>query len=167
MDDLLASPQFGEHWARTWLDLARYADSDGYHADTARSMWQYRDYVIRSFTANKPFDQFTIEQLAGDLIPQASLSQKVATGFQRCHLLNGEGGAIAEEQRNIILFDRVDVTATNWLGLTLACAQCHDHPFDKWTQKQFYEMAAFTHNMNGTSYQSKSNTEALKMIRSL
>ena len=90
-----------------------------------------------------PFDQFTIEQIAGDLIPQASTSQKVATGFQRCHLLNGEGGAIAEEQRNIILFDRVDVTATNWLGLTLACAQCHDHKYDPLTQKDFYSMMAF------------------------
>ena len=143
VDRLLQMPHYGERMALSWLDAARYADSNGFQQDGDTHQYVWRDWLIRSLNENMPFDQFTIEQIAGDLIPQASTSQKVATGFQRCHLLNGEGGAIAEEQRNIILFDRVDVTATNWLGLTLACAQCHDHKYDPLTQKDFYSMMAF------------------------
>jgi hypothetical protein len=143
VERLLASPHFGERMALPWLDAARYADSNGFQQDGDTHQYVWRDWVIKALNANMPFDQFTIEQIAGDLLPQATLSQKVATGFQRCHMLNGEGGAIAEEQRNIILFDRVDVTATNWLGLTLACAQCHDHKYDPLSQKDYYSMMAF------------------------
>ncbi|MFM2221447.1 MAG: hypothetical protein RLZZ553_1195 [Verrucomicrobiota bacterium] len=143
VDRLLASPHFGERMALPWLDAARYADSNGFQQDGDTHQYVWRDWVIKALNQNMPFDQFTIEQIAGDLLPNSSLSQKVATGFQRCHMLNGEGGAIAEEQRNIILFDRVDVTATNWLGLTLACAQCHDHKYDPLSQKDYYAMMAF------------------------
>lgn len=143
VERLLASPHFGERMALPWLDAARYADSNGFQQDGDTHQYVWRDWVIQALNDNMPFDQFTIEQIAGDLLPQATLSQKVATGFQRCHMLNGEGGAIAEEQRNIILFDRVDVAATNWLGLTLACAQCHDHKYDPLSQKDYYAMMAF------------------------
>jgi hypothetical protein len=143
VDRLLASPHFGERMALSWLDAARYADSNGFQQDGDTHQYVWRDWVIKALNDNMPFDQFTIEQIAGDLLPQATLSQKVATGFQRCHMLNGEGGAIAEEQRNLILFDRVDVAATNWLGLTLACAQCHDHKYDPLSQKDYYSMMAF------------------------
>lgn len=143
VDRLLASPHFGERMALPWLDAARYADSNGFQQDGDTHQYVWRDWVIKALNENMPFDQFTIEQIAGDLVPNATLSQKVATGFHRCHMLNGEGGAIAEEQRNIILFDRVDVTATNWLGLTLACAQCHDHKYDPLSQMDYYSMMAF------------------------
>lgn len=143
VDRLLASPHFGERMALPWLDAARYADSNGFQQDGDTHQYVWRDWVIKALNDNMPFDQFTIEQIAGDLLPNATLSQKVATGFHRCHMLNGEGGAIAEEQRNIILFDRVDVTATNWLGLTLACAQCHDHKYDPLSQKDYYSIMAF------------------------
>ena len=143
VDRLLASPHFGERMALPWLDAARYADSNGFQQDGDTHQYVWRDWVIKALNDNMPFDQFTIEQIAGDHLPNATVAQKVATGFHRCHMLNGEGGAIAEEQRNIILFDRVDVTATNWLGLTLACAQCHDHKYDPLSQKDYYSMMAF------------------------
>lgn len=143
VDRLLASPHYGERMALPWLDTARYADSNGFQQDGDTFQYVWRDWVVRSLNANLPFDQFTIQQLAGDLLPNATLDQKVATGFNRCHLLNGEGGAIPEEQRNIILFDRVDVTATTWMGATLACAQCHNHKYDPFTQKDYYAFLAF------------------------
>lgn len=147
VDRLLASPHYGERMALPWLDAARYADSNGFQQDGDTHQYVWRDWVVRAFNENMPFDRFTIEQLAGDLLPEATLEQKIATGFNRCHLLNGEGGAIAEEQRNVIVFDRVDVTATTWLGLTMACAQCHDHKYDPITQKDFYRMFAYFNNV--------------------
>lgn len=144
VDRLLASPRYGERMALPWLDAARYADSNGFQQDGDTFQWIWRDWVVRALNANMPFDQFTIEQLAGDLLPQATTDQRIATAFNRNHLLNGEGGVIPEEQRFVTLFDRVDTTSTNWLGLTVACAQCHDHKYDPVSQKDYYSlMAAF------------------------
>jgi len=140
VDRLLASPHYGERMAMPWLDAARYADSNGFQQDGDTWQWVWRDWVVDAFNADMPFDQFSIEQLAGDLLPDASVSQKIATAFNRNHLLNGEGGAIAEEQRFNNLFDRVDTTSTTWLGLTMACAQCHDHKYDPLTQKDYYRL---------------------------
>lgn len=150
VDRLLASPHYGERMALPWLDAARYADSNGFQQDGDTYQYVWRDWVVRAYNTNMPFDQFTIEQLAGDLLPGATLDQKIATGFNRCHLLNGEGGAIPEEQRNVILFDRVDVTATTWLGATLACAQCHNHKYDPYTQQDYYRFMAFFNNVPET-----------------
>jgi hypothetical protein len=144
---LLDSPRYGERMALPWLDAARYADSNGFQQDGDNYQYVWRDWVIRALNANTPFDQFTIEQLAGDFLPNPSLDQRVATGFNRCHLLNGEGGAIEEEQRNVIVFDRVDVTATTWLGLTMACAQCHDHKYDPLSRKDYYQLFAYFNNV--------------------
>ena len=138
VDRLLASPNYGERLALGWLDAARYADSNGFQQDGDTWQWIWRDWVVRAMNQDLPFDQFTIWQLAGDLLPEATIDQKIASGFNRNHLLNGEGGAIAEEQRFVILFDRIDTTATTWLGLTMACAQCHDHKFDPITQRDYY-----------------------------
>jgi hypothetical protein len=144
VDRLLASPAYGERMALPWLDAARYADSNGFQQDGDTYQWVWRDWVVRALNADMPFDEFSTDQLAGDLLPNATTDQKIASAFNRNHLLNGEGGAIAEEQRNIILFDRVDTTATTWLALTVACAQCHDHKFDPITQRDYYSlMAAF------------------------
>ena len=143
VDRLLASPQFGERWARPWLDLARYADSHGFQRDDLRQIWAYRDWVIRALNDDMPFDQFTIEQLAGDLLPNATESQKIATGFHRCTMTNVEAGADPEETRTNQVIDRVNTTATVWLGTTLECAQCHDHKFDLFTQKEYYQFFAF------------------------
>ncbi|MEX0687433.1 MAG: PSD1 and planctomycete cytochrome C domain-containing protein [Pirellulales bacterium] len=140
VDRLLASPHYGERLALPWLDAARYADSNGFQQDGDTWQWLWRDWVVRSLNDDTPFDQFSIAQLAGDLLPAATLDQKIATGFNRNHLLNGEGGAIAEEQRFNNLFDRVDTTSTTWLGLTLACAQCHDHKYDPLTQADYYAL---------------------------
>ena len=147
VDRLLASPHYGERMALPWLDAARYADSNGFQQDGDTHQYVWRDWLVRALNNNMPFDQFTIEQLAGDLLPAATLEQQIASGFNRCHLLNGEGGAIAEEQRNVIVFDRVDVTATTWLGLTMACAQCHDHKYDPITQRDYYRMFAYFNNV--------------------
>ena len=135
---LMNSPHYGEKMALPWLDAARYADSNGFQQDGDTFQWLWRDWVVKSLNADKPFDQFSIEQLAGDLLPTPTNDQLVATAFNRNHLLNGEGGAIPEEQRFNILFDRVDTTATTWLGLTLACAQCHDHKYDPLTMRDYY-----------------------------
>ncbi len=144
VDRLLGSQAYGERMALPWLDAARYADSNGFQQDGDTFQWVWRDWVVRALNADMPFDQFSTEQLAGDLLPNATAEQKVATAFNRNHLLNGEGGAIPEEQRFNNLFDRVDTTATNWLGLTMACAQCHDHKYDPITQRDYYSwMAAF------------------------
>lgn len=142
VDRLLASPRYGERMALPWLDAARYADSNGFQQDGDTFQWIWRDWVVNALNANEPFDQFTIEQLAGDLLPNPTVEQRIATAFNRNHLLNGEGGAIPEEQRFVALFDRVDTTSTNWLGLTMACAQCHDHKFDPISQKDYYAMLA-------------------------
>ncbi len=146
-DRLLASPHYGERMALPWLDAARYADSNGFQQDGDTFQWVWRDWVVKALNDNMPFDRFTIEQFAGDLLPDATTEQKLATAFNRNHMLNGEGGAIAEEQRHVILFDRVDTTATNWLGLTMACAQCHDHKFDPITQRDYYAMLAAFNNL--------------------
>ena len=140
VDRLLASPNYGERMALGWLDAGRYADSNGFQQDGDTWQWIWRDWVVRAMNQGLPFDQFTIWQLAGDLLPDATIDQKIASGFNRNHLLNGEGGAIPEEQRFVILFDRIDTTATTWLGLTMACAQCHDHKFDPITQRDYYSL---------------------------
>jgi hypothetical protein len=150
VDRLLKSPHYGERMALPWLDAARYADSNGFQQDGDTYQYVWRDWVVRAMNANMPFDQFTVQQLAGDLLPNPTVEQKVATGFNRCHLLNGEGGAIPEEQRNVILFDRVDVTATTWLGATMACAQCHNHKYDPYTQRDYYSFMAFFNNVPET-----------------
>ena len=138
VDRLLASPHYGERMALPWLDAARYADSNGFQQDGDTWQWIWRDWVVKALNADMPFDRFSIEQLAGDLLPDATNEQKIATAFNRNHLLNGEGGAIPEEQRFNNLFDRVDTTSTTWLGLTMACAQCHDHKYDPMTKVDYY-----------------------------
>jgi hypothetical protein len=144
VDRLLDSPHFGERWGRHWLDLARYADSDGYEKDSPRPFaWRYRNWVIDAINRDLPFDQFTIEQLAGDLLPEATLEQKVATGFHRNTLTNKEGGVDQEEYRVAAVIDRVNTTATVWLGLTLGCAQCHSHKYDPIVMHEYYGMFAF------------------------
>jgi Protein of unknown function (DUF1553)/Protein of unknown function (DUF1549) len=137
---LMQSEHYGERMALPWLDAARYADSNGFQQDGDTWQWMWRDWVVKALNENLPFDKFTIWQLAGDLLPDATLEQKIASGFNRNHLLNGEGGAIAEEQRFVILFDRIDTTATTFLGLTMACAQCHDHKYDPITQRDYYSL---------------------------
>lgn len=147
VDRLLASPRYGEKLALHWLDLARYADTHGYHIDSHRDMWPWRDWVIKSFNENKRFDQFTIEQLAGDLLPNATTEQKIASGFNRNHMINFEGGAIPEEYLTEYLVDRVETTTTTWMGLTMGCARCHSHKFDPLSQKEFYQFYAFFNNV--------------------
>ena len=146
LDRLLASPAYGERWARRWLDLARYADTNGYEKDRPRSIWPYRDWVIDSINGDQPFDQFTIDQLAGDLRPDATLAQRIATGFHRNTMLNEEGGIDPLEYRFHSLVDRVGTTATVWLGLTMACAQCHTHKYDPLYHRDYYAMMAFFNN---------------------
>ncbi len=146
VDRLLASPAYGERWARVWLDLARYADSRGYEKDQRWSLWPYRDWVINAINQDMPFDQFTIEQLAGDLLPNPTTAQLVATGFNRCTMVNEEGGVDPEEARVAAVLDRTNTTATVWLGTTLACAQCHDHKYDPFTQKDYFRFLAFFNN---------------------
>ncbi len=146
VDRLLASPHYGERWARPWLDLARYADSNGYEKDNLRVAWKYRDWVIDALNRDMPFDQFTIEQIAGDMLPNATIDQKIATGFHRNTMLNQEGGIDPEESRFEVLIDRVNTTATVWLGSTIGCAQCHNHKYDPFTQKDYYRLMAFFDN---------------------
>lgn len=143
VDDLLDSEQFGVRWARMWLDLARYADSHGYQRDDLRPLWAYRDWVVAAFNADMPFDQFTIEQIAGDLLPDASEATRIATGFHRCSPTNVEAGTDPEESRFNQVIDRVNTTAAVWLGTTLECAQCHDHKYDPFTQTDYYRLAAY------------------------
>jgi hypothetical protein len=146
VDQLLASPHFGERWARRWLDLARYADSNGYEKDRPRSIWPWRDWVIHSLNADMPFDEFTIEQIAGDLLPNATRDQIIATGFHRNSMLNEEGGTDPLEYRYYAMVDRVHVTATSWLGLTMACAQCHTHKYDPIQHAEYYRFMACLDN---------------------
>ena len=147
VDRLLKSKRYGERMAMQWLDVARYADTNGYQTDGERHMWRWREWVIDAFNSNKPFSDFTIEQLAGDLIPEATTDQILATGFNRNHRSNSEGGIVFEEYLVEYAVDRVDTTATVWLGLTMGCARCHDHKYDPITQKEFYEVMAFFNNI--------------------
>jgi hypothetical protein len=147
-DRLLASPRFGERLAQEWLDVARYADTHGFNNDSARSMWRWRDWVIESFNANMPFDRFVTEQLAGDLLPKPTPDQRLATAFNRNHVINSEGGIIDEEYRVEYVADRVRTTSTALLGLTMECARCHDHKYDPISQKDYYRMFAFFNNVH-------------------
>jgi len=146
VDRILASPRYGERWGRHWLDLARYADSNGFTIDGPRSIWKYRDWVIDAFNRDLPFDQFTIEQLAGDMLPNATIDQIIATGFHRNTLINQEGGTDPEQFRIEAVVDRVNTTGAAFLGLTVGCSQCHEHKFDPLTQREFYEMFAVFNN---------------------
>jgi hypothetical protein len=148
VDRLLASPSYGEHMTFTWLDAARYADTDGYQNDAPRTMWPWRDWVIRAYNANMPFDQFTIEQLAGDMLPKPSIEQLLATGFNRNHRINNEGGALPEEFIVEYVADRVETTGSVWLGLTFGCARCHDHKYDPLYQKEYFQMFAIFNGIN-------------------
>ncbi|MBK1877058.1 PSD1 and planctomycete cytochrome C domain-containing protein [Pelagicoccus mobilis] len=149
VDVLLASPAYGEHQARYWLDAARYSDTHGLHLDNYREIWPYRDWVINAFNDNKPYDDFTVEQIAGDLLPNATQDQIIATGFNRCNPTTSEGGAIDEEYRTIYAKDRVETTSTVFLGLTMGCASCHDHKFDPVSMEDFYKFSAFFNNLDG------------------
>jgi hypothetical protein len=143
---LLDSPRWGEHRARYWLDAARYADTNGYHFDNYRESWAYRDWVIGAFNRNLPFDRFTIEQLAGDLLPNSTLEQQVASGFNRCNATTNEGGVIPEEYKVLYARDRTETVSTVWMGFTAGCAVCHDHKFDPLSQREFYSLSAFFNN---------------------
>jgi hypothetical protein len=147
VDRLLHSPRYGERMASRWLDAARYADTNGYQSDGERFMWRWRDWVIDAYNRNLPFDRFTVEQLAGDLLPRPTLDQWIATGFNRNHRGNAEGGIIPEEYAVEYVVDRVETTATVWLGLTIGCARCHDHKYDPVTQREFYQLFAFFNNV--------------------
>src|SRR5207237_4397434 len=143
VDACLAKPAFGERWARVWLDIARYADSAGYGSDPLRlNIWPYRDWVIHAFNRDMPFDQFTLEQLAGDLLEDSTDQQRVATAFHRNTMTNTEGGTEDEEWRVAAVKDRGDVTVQAWMGLSMGCAQCHTHKFDPITQKEYYQFFA-------------------------
>ncbi|MEB2359904.1 MAG: DUF1553 domain-containing protein [Bryobacterales bacterium] len=148
VDRLLASPRHAERMAMQWLDLARYADTHGYHIDSHRDMWPWRDWLIRAFARNMPYDEFTIEQLAGDLLPSPTRDQLIATGFNRNHMINFEGGAIPEEYHVEYVVDRVEATSNVWMGMTLGCARCHDHKYDPVSQKDFYRFFAFFNNVS-------------------
>lgn len=163
VDRLQASPRYGERMAIHWLDAARFADSNGYQVDSSRQMWPWRDWLIKALNDNLPFDRFTVEQLAGDLLPDATESQRVATGFNRNHRLNGEGGIIAEEWRIETVIDRVETTGNTWMGLTLGCCRCHDHKFDPVSQKEFYQFFAFFNNIeeSGTLQGESRNTNPI------
>lgn len=170
VDRLLKSPHYGERMALDWLDASRFADTNGYHIDNGRDMTRWRKWVIDAFNRNLPFDQFTIQQLAGDLLPEpsdpvAAFEQKLASGFHRNHMINFEGGAFPKEYHNAYIVDRVNTTATVWLGLTVACAQCHDHKYDPLSQREFYQLYAFFHNVpeNGLDGR-KGNAEPLLKI---
>ena len=148
VDRLLSSEHYGERLALEWLDLARYADTHGYHIDSKREMWQWRDWVIRSFNENKPFDEFTVEQIAGDLLPEPTRDQLIATGFNRNHMINFEGGAIPEEYHVEYVIDRVETVSTVWMAMTMGCARCHDHKYDPIKQREFYEFYAFFNSVD-------------------
>ncbi len=166
VDRLLDSPRYGERWGRHWLDVARYADSNGYTIDGARSIWKYRDWVIDAINADLPFDQFTVEQLAGDLLPSASTSQVVATGFHRNTLINQEGGTDQEQFRVEAVADRVSTTGSAYLGLTLGCARCHDHKYDPISQREFYQLFAIFNNADEPNL-TVATPEQAKQLKSL
>ena len=148
VDRLLASSRYGEHMAKYWLEAARYADSHGYHIDSQRDIWPYREWVIGAFNQNMPFDEFTTEQLAGDLLPNATTEQKIASGYLRCNMSTGEGGAIEAEYQAKYCFDRTETTGTIWMGLTLTCARCHTHKYDPIAQREYYGLYSFFNNLN-------------------
>lgn len=160
VDRLLASPRYGEHMGRYWLDAARYGDTHGLHLDNYREMWPYRDQVIRAFNDNMPYDRFLHEQLAGDLLPNATLAQKIASGFNRAHVTTNEGGVIYEEVYVRNVKDRVDTVGTVFLGLTLGCASCHDHKFDPITSRDYYSMFAFFNNLDGSAMDGNNKVHA-------
>src|SRR4030095_16686020 len=143
-----ASPRYGERMVWDWLDAARYADTNGYQGDPTRPMWFWRDWVIRALNANMPFDQFTVEQLAGDLLENPTRDQIIATGFHRNHMINGEGGRIAEEAPFASVRDRVETTGMFWMGLTLNCCRCHDHKFDPIRQREYYQLSAYFNSVD-------------------
>ena len=161
VDRMLAKPAFGEHWARLWLDLARYADSAGYADDPPRTIWPYRDYVIKSLNANKPFDRFTIEQIAGDLLPDATDETRTATAFHRNTMTNSEGGTNDEEFRNAAVVDRVNTTLAVWMGTSMACAQCHTHKYDPISQKEYFAFYALLNNTEDADRNDESPVLAL------
>jgi len=173
VERLLASPHYGERWGRHWLDAARYADSNGYEKDAARSIWPYRDYVIQAFNRDLAFDQFTLEQLAGDLLPHPTLDQRVATGFLRNSMLNQEGGIEPEQFRTEAMIDRMDAIGKAWLGLTINCCQCHDHKYDPILQREYYQLFAFLNNDDEpfievpTPQQQKKREEIVSQVREL
>jgi hypothetical protein len=146
VDLLLKVKHAGEHRARFWLDAARYGDTHGMHVDNYREMWPYRDWVVNAFNSNMPFDQFVVEQIAGDMLPDATLDQQIATGFNRCNITTSEGGAIPAELEVRYMVDRVETTATVFLGMTAGCAVCHDHKYDPLSQREFYQLGAFFNN---------------------
>ena len=148
VDRLLASPHYGERWARHWLDQARYADTHGFTIDAPREIWKYRDWVLEALNHDLPFDHFVLEQMAGDMLPKATLAQKIATGFHRNTLINEEGGIDQEQFRVEAVADRINTTATVFLGLTLACARCHDHKYDPLTAQEYYQIFAFLNNQS-------------------
>lgn len=160
VDRLLASDAYGERMAVAWMDAARYGDTSVMHADGPRDMWPWRDWVIKAYNSNMPFDQFTVEQIAGDLIPEATVSQKVASGFNRNHATSDEGGAFAEELRVEYVADRVQTTANVWMGLTMECAQCHDHKYDPISQKEYYQFFAFFNNTTDPGMQTRNGNQA-------
>lgn len=160
VDRLLASRQFGERMALAWMDAARYGDTSVMHADGERYMWPWRDWVIDAYNDNKPFDQFTVEQIAGDLLPEATTEQKVATGFNRNHATSDEGGAIPEELRVEYVVDRVKTTSNVWMALTMECGQCHDHKYDPVSQREYYRMFAYFNNMADPGMQTRNGNQA-------
>ncbi|MEI7911218.1 MAG: PSD1 and planctomycete cytochrome C domain-containing protein [Verrucomicrobiota bacterium] len=165
VDRLLASPRLGEHFASSWLDAARYADTNGYSIDGGRQQWLWRDWVIKSFNDNQPYDQFLTEQLAGDLLPNASEQQLVATGFGRNHAITHEGGTLAEENLVNYVADRVKTTSETFLGLTLACAQCHDHKYDPFTQRDYYRFFAFFNTLGDAGHGGDGGVNAVPSIQ--
>jgi hypothetical protein len=164
VDRLLASPRYGERWATGWLDLARYADSQGYANDPSRTIWPYRDWVIQALNANTPYDRFTLEQLAGDLLPGASPDALVATGFHRNTLTNTEGGTSPEEFRSAAIVDRVNTTLQVWMGTTIACAQCHNHKYDPFSQKEYFQLYAILNNTEDNNRGDDSPTITVPLI---
>ena len=149
VDRLLESPRYGEHMARFWLDAARYGDTHGLHLDNYREIWPYRDWVIKAFNSDKPFDQFITEQLAGDLLPNPTIDQLIATGYNRCHISTSEGGSIEEEVYVRNIDDQIDTNGTVFLGLTIGCARCHDHKYDPVRTKDYYQLFAYFNNIDG------------------
>ena len=157
---MLASDEYAERMTLVWMDAARYGDTSVFHDDGPRDMWPWRDWVLNAYRDNKPFDEFTIEQIAGDLLPEASLQQKIASGFNRNHATTDEGGAIAEEFRVEYVVDRVKTTSNVWLGMTFECAQCHDHMYDPFSQHEYYEMFAFFNNNADPGMQTRRGNQA-------
>src|SRR6185369_3068067 len=168
VDRLLASPHYGERWSRLWLDAARYADSNGYEKDAPRFVWFYRDWVIKALNQNLPYNEFVIEQIAGDLLPNATQDQKVATGFLRNSMINEEGGVDPEQFRMEAMYDRMDAIGKGILGVTIQCAQCHNHKYDPLTQEEYYRIFAFlndTHEANVAVYTPAQQAKRADILR--